>query len=1104
MEHEQAKPKSVTLRKHQFEAGQTNQLYEPVGMYLLRAPHLPAQVFIQMTTATTVSETSTDNNLEARLASISQQSYDVLARLVECPAIEQALFVASSDIAAGIECIKSGDHTSRRARQAFAGIFRYLVRMCTRPTPFGLFAGVAIGSLGDVTTAQLGISSLARIRTRPDMSWLLSLIQQVEENRETLPQLHVLMNRSIYMAGARAVLPSADIYGKGDNRSVAVRATRVFQYIQEIAREPIPYSVLQQKVCKAFPQATEQQVEKLLQQLWESHFLISDLRPPLTSPHPEQSLLKRLRQLPGAQPLTAALDEILHLMAEIDSLGAGGPTHLLGQLVEKQQKLVPAQKEQTYQIDAGLALEQFQLNVEVGRAVADATEVLLRLERSYSRQHLREYYGLFIERYGMHAEVPVLDLLSPEFGLDAPSTYLEPPRTFRLAGSPPLHTEQQEQRDRLLSSLLATALHEQAKGIEVTDTLLEQLAQWQPKPTRPPLPAVEMYVQLHASSREALDHGEWRGVIAPATLAYGGRTFCRFFDIVDPAGLPQLKEYARREEAFFPDTLLAELSYLPKRGRGANVAIRPLLRTYEIVVNTTPSVPLERVIALSDLVVGVEHEGFYLRSLSHGKRVVVTQSHMLNSQRAPNVCRFLLEISQDAYPLLSSFNWGPVANVPFLPRVVRKKMVLRPAKWNLQTIMVEPTGSGSAQTRFFAGLQKWRKQWQVPRYVYLQEHDNRLLLDLEHPLSVAELHHSLQKAGQNAFVRLQEMLPDFDHLWLHDKQGRAYLTELVVPLIATKPNTPQQSTETMQAERPQHFPVYPITERERLKLAGDDWTFLKLYAPIKQHDELITMPLRKFVQQLSQQQLIDRWFFVRYADPEPHLRIRFHAANAQTSNELLVQALAWGRSLVTAGLAGNLVLDTYRREIERYGGPQAIDLLEEAFMVNSVATAEIIAALYTNQITLDEQVINVFMLDQLFTLWGLDLSQRLSYLQKRTGKYEQSEAFRPQRRLFCELLQPWDASFDPKIQSQRTLLLQANLIQETVLQRVSAALHDLTSQNKLWVPEETILASLAHMQFNRLYGIDRTREQAGYALWRHTLESIQRRPSQKHSQSPKL
>lgn len=280
--------------------------------------------------------------------------------------------------------------------------------------------------------------------------------------------------------------------------------------------------------------------------------------------------------------------------------------------------------------------------------------------------------------------------------------------------------------------------------------------------------------------------------------------------------------------------------------------------------------------------VGTRGEHFYLRSLRLGKEVIVRQSHMLNLMLAPNVCRFLLEVSLEQQIPVRLFDWGIVSNTPYLPRVVYKKIVVSPAQWNLREDMVH----ADEEARFLEELRQWRTKWQVPRYVYLTEFDNRLLLNLEHPLSQTELRDELSKA-KNKCVVLQEMLPGFEQLWLRDAKDEGYFAEFVVPVIARK-QTP--------TEQRQHQPVSsqqrPVPDHERRFLPGSEWTYLKIYATFKQHDEIITHAVREIVNRLTEEGLIDCWFFIRYADPEPHLRIRFHASTERCRSAVVEAALA--------------------------------------------------------------------------------------------------------------------------------------------------------------------------------------------------------------------
>jgi thiopeptide-type bacteriocin biosynthesis protein len=90
---------------------------------------------------------------------------------------------------------------------------------------------------------------------------------------------------------------------------------------------------------------------------------------------------------------------------------------------------------------------------------------------------------------------------------------------------------------------------------------------------------------------------------------------------------------------------------------------------------------------------------------------------------------------------------------------------------------------------------------------------------------------------------------------------------------------------------------------------------------------LIRAPL---VAELRRRDAIEDWLFIRYADPEPHLRLRFRGA------ALVDTALAGD---VRAGRLWRLMHDTYERRLERYGGDAAMPLVERILRRCSIARA---------------------------------------------------------------------------------------------------------------------------------------------------------------------
>ncbi len=1084
----------------------TAALYLPADFYLIRTPALSAHTFQHLSSIEPEEDISTAH-LSSWLQAQCETTQQRLLEMSAHPQIEQAICVASASLHESLVQVRRGVAHPNRAKKALSSLLRYLIRMSTRPTPFGLFSGVALGFFGEETRGQLATPAIQRFRTRPDMNWLLAVLKQIETSPSVVRQLTVQTNQLAVIAGGRVYLSTTDPYGQQRQEAVSLRTTPVVRKALDLARFPLPYITLHDALLQAFSPATTQQVERLLWQLWEHGLLISTLHPPLTNAQPTQYLYQQLATLSDVEETQNLLREVLTLSTASDTIGIGGNLGALKELVQTQQTLVPGEKQQQHiQVDSLLALQSPTLSTSVGTAAARAAELLLRLTPlPHGIPGLQEYRQQFLEKYGLNAEVPLLELLSPELGLGPPPAYTQPLKVPHANAFPQNSTY--GQRERLLLRLMQDALNNHSLEVVLDEAHLATLETWKPRLEQAPR-SLEIYLQIQASSREAMDRGEVCAVVSPNPGAPGGGcSFGRFVDLLGEPALQALQRLLGREEALEPECIFAELSYQHSHARTSNVALRPWLRPYEIAVGVTPSGPVERVILLQDLVVGIRDDRFYLRSQRLNKRVIVSQLHMLNFSQAPHVCRFLLEIASDGVPLLSSFNWGSLSTAPFLPRITVRQtpsasLVLSPACWNLEATTIQPQGTGTSEDCLFQGLQHWRQQWRVPRYIYLTEADNRLLLDLENPLMVAELCASLKRLKAGQHITLQELLPDFEHLWLTDGQGAPYFSEIVIPLLRRDAFEPrlsqahQANTDAVRKNTPLQTSVTPshaVTQQVRVFYPGDAWNYVKLYCTPAQQEEIIAGPLCDIVQQLRERELIDRWFFLRYADPQPHLRLRIHAHAIERSQPALDVLLSWSHQLATRGLIQRFVLDTYEREVARYGGPAAIDVLEEIFSVDSDICMNIIAAQYTHRLTLEPLAIAVVSLDRFFAVWGYDRGQRLQWLQKRTEQYTFRKQFYPKRKHYCELLTSWEKDGDAELTTQRTLLDELMASLEVQLPPLVTQIRHLAQTGKLWGTEEDLLASLAHMQKVRLLDLDTHKEQQMYAFWRYTLESIQLR-----------
>src|SRR5262249_27282430 len=123
------------------------------------------------------------------------------------------------------------------------------------------------------------------------------------------------------------------------------------------------------------------------------------------------------------------------------------------------------------------------------------------------------------------------------------------------------------------------------------------------------------------------------------------------------------------------------------------------------------------------------------------------------------------------------------------------------------------------------------------------------------------------------------------------------------------------------------------------------------------------------------------WFFIRYADPHWHVRLRLHTKPGRARRDVQSRV---ERALCTAledGLVWRVQFDTYEREVERYGGAAAIELAEQIFHADSDAVADVLKQRKSEGAERPGRLsLALLGADALLEDFGLDLPERLRYV----------------------------------------------------------------------------------------------------------------------------
>lgn len=1023
----------------------TTTLYRPLDAVMVRAPLLPIEAYLDLAST------------ERREA------------LLTDPRVRRALAVGSVSLLTALDRSRQLPPARRDDERMRAKLLRYLIRMSTRPTPFGLFAGVALTSCGEQTTLRVRATD-ATPRMRPDMAWLMTLVAEAEANGAIRTRLRLVANPLAVVGAGRITLAEPAPTGAPPAGPVSVRATAPATRALELARLPIPCQELAQRLSEAFPSATPQKIETLLTDLQRQTFLVSDLRPPLTHADPAGYVAARLTAVPEAGEVLTRLNAFRQAATEWDRLPRDASTQALLTLLDRAGIPTDGSKESPVQVDMAMSLEG-RLGTVIADEAARAAELLLRLTPAPNGlASLTAYRHAFVTRFGHDREVPLLELIDPHRGLGPPTS-----RGYAAVGPEPA---QAARRARTLLQLACTALRTRQRVVSLDDAQLSRLETWKPTADRVPL-SLDLNVMVAARSQAAIDSGEFSVVVGPNLGAQSaGRNLGRFAHLLAPDGPASLASAIAAQRAYDPEELWAEVVYLPHMLKSANVVIRPATLSHEVVLGTTAGVDPSHVIALDELRVGVDNGRFYVRWPHAGKRIRFHVGHMLNHHNAPAVVQFLSEVAHDGKAMLSSFDWGAAEGFPYLPRVQSGRVVLRPAQWRIHKDE-------------WLGLPRWRDDWDVPRHVCLSVGDNRLVLDLDQADQAVELDAEVRRLGEGLSVVVQEVVPALDELWLTGPDGH-YYSELVVSLVLGVALKTALPSETAVGARPSVDVEAHVT---RNCPPGSDWLFAKLYCPSHTEDDVIAESMRVFSSNAVAAGLAESSFFIRYADPDPHIRLRFHGTADRLTGQLFPRLCEWAAGLTAEGLCLKFLFDTYEREIERFGGPEGMSVAEAIFAADSAAAAELVRCLKAKGWTQDSTTLLVLTLDDLLDSVGLDATARLRWYRMQTGTDapDVGTDYRRRKNVLRALLA------DPArfLASQPSGDHIASILssRRSAVAPLGARLCELAAQGRLGRSIDELCSSFLHLHLNRIGARQGPPEHHILGLLARTRDSLEKAPA---------
>jgi thiopeptide-type bacteriocin biosynthesis protein len=276
----------------------------------------------------------------------------------------------------------------------------------------------------------------------------------------------------------------------------------------------------------------------------------------------------------------------------------------------------------------------------------------------------------------------------------------------------------------------------------------------------------------------------------------------------------------------------------------------------------------------------------------------------------------------------------------------------------------------------------------------------------------------------------------------------------------------------------------------RVLLPGQQWVYMKIYTGIKTADHILHTVLGPMAKEMLAAGTISSFFFIRYRDDAHH--IRFRVAVKDTAD--MAGVIASMNELLTPYIGADRIwkvqLDTYMREMERYGN---IGLAETIFHHDSLTCLDILQVVTAKGDENLRWMAGMAGVDNYLDLFGLTLAE------KETFALRNWEGFQAEFGVDAALKKRLNTLF----RQQRGVMERVskhdgdhpyNTIQSVIRERNGTILHTIREISATGVNKPELsgwISSYVHMYLNRLFrGNQRMHEFVIYYLLQKQYKSL--------------
>lgn len=833
---------------------------------------------------------------------------------------DEALFISSPSLYEAF-------HSSKALRSGSIknAVRKYFKRSAYRCTPFGLFAGVSLALFDDSTNFCLDKIELHERHTDIDLYFLEQVVQFLVERPEVRNHLYYYPNNTIYQSSQQIRYTEYFFSNKIRNyQLVTVDNSRYIQKILKTAEKGARLADLAKQIVSE--DVSYNEAKSFVEEMRISQLLISEFELSITELEPLSIIKEKLDRigLKSSTDLSLKLATLISCLHDLktSALGEGKNSYKkIDQLVD----IFKAQGDRS--ILCKTDLHKVTKTRSISRNVAEEAKrsiTFLAGIRRMKTGRIKSFKDKFIDIYG-DKFMPFNEVIDEDMGIGYPVSEKQQADPAPLLKGISLPSQQGEEPqytigfwESILLKKFQNAMVNHSDEINLDDININQELALNNLED-----SFSATFNVLTKSDGEFDDNDFNlrfvGAHGPSSGNYMAR-FCR----VIPELTQLVRSSIKQEENNYPkDTIFAEVVHLP-HARAGNILHRPVLRDYEIPIINPASLPPEKTILLSDLSIGVVQNEIVLYSEKLKCRVVPrqTSAHNYDSNTLP-AYHLLCDIQNQKYASGLNWDWGLIGHFDYLPRIRYGKTILARARWTLKSIK----GTQFSKDEHLKNVKAQIKGVSPPDAVVMVSSDNEIPLDLSLTNDLEILAEELKARD----VILEEDLFEKFGTPINGPEGH-FTNECIIPFYKEKEPYPSLIIESKKSNSLHSY------------LPGSKWLFAKIYCGVKTADTILLNSIKNVSEQLLQGNHIEEFFFIRYMDPDHHLRVRFKG-DYHESLDLLNSSIL---PFMEENYISKFTIDTYKPEYERYDNSNMRNS-EKIFFYDSITVLNILNLLKDTQ-----------------------------------------------------------------------------------------------------------------------------------------------------------